>query len=98
MILNRNWARTFGLASALLAIAAVTSPVVQAATFVTINTNAAGQGFNDPTAVAPVGGEYRHDARRPAAYRIPGRRGLLGRAPIQFRDDPGQCRVQSTNM
>jgi hypothetical protein len=56
MILNRYSARTFGWASALLAMAAVTSPVVQAATFVIINTNSAGQGFNDPTPVASVGG------------------------------------------
>jgi hypothetical protein len=57
MILERNWACIFGLASALLAIAAVTAPVVQAATpWVIINNNAPGQGFNDPTPAAPVGG------------------------------------------
>ena len=32
------------------------SPAVQAATFTIVNNDGAGEGFNDPTAAAPVGG------------------------------------------
>jgi hypothetical protein len=56
MILERNWASVFGLLSALLGIAAIPSPVVQAATLVIINNNAPGEGLNDPTPAASVGG------------------------------------------
>jgi hypothetical protein len=44
------------VASAFFGIAVTASPGVQAATFVIINNDGAGEGFNDPTAAAPVGG------------------------------------------
>lgn len=44
------------LAFALLGIAAVASPVVQAATFIVINNDGPGEGFNDATPTTPVGG------------------------------------------
>jgi hypothetical protein len=56
MILERNWACIFCLASALLGIAAVSCPVVQAASLVIINNDASGQGLNDATPAAPAGG------------------------------------------
>jgi hypothetical protein len=56
MILERNWACIFWLASALLEMAAVPTPIVQAATFVIINNDSPGQGLNDPTPATPVGG------------------------------------------
>src|SRR5437870_889424 len=34
----------------------VASPVAHAATFTVINNDGAGEGFNDPTPVAPIGG------------------------------------------
>jgi hypothetical protein len=55
-MLDRNRLRIFLLAFALLWTAVVASPVVHAATFVVINNDGAGEGFNDPTAAAPVGG------------------------------------------
>ena len=51
-----NWLRVFVLALALLGMAAVACPIVHAATFVVINNDGAGEGFNDPTPAAPVGG------------------------------------------
>ena len=47
---------TFVLASALLAIAMLASPAVDAATITVINNDGVGEGFNDPTPAAPVGG------------------------------------------
>jgi VCBS repeat protein len=54
MISHKNWVRIF--VSALLGMAAVAPPVAHAATFVVVNQNAAGVGFNDTTPAAPVGG------------------------------------------
>src|SRR5687767_2689817 len=48
--------RACTLAAAILALSAVHSTVHAAATLVIVNNNAAGVGFNDPTPVAPVGG------------------------------------------
>jgi Bacterial Ig-like domain (group 3) len=56
MMLHRNRPRIFLLAFALLGMVMVASPVVQAATFIIVNNDPAGVGFNDPTPVAPVGG------------------------------------------
>src|SRR6266699_455269 len=47
---------TFVLASALLAIAMLASPAVDAATITVINNDGVGEGFNDPTPAAPMGG------------------------------------------
>ena len=55
MKLHRNWVH-IRLAFALLGMAAVASPVAHAATLIVVNNNGAGEGFNDPTAAAPVGG------------------------------------------
>ena len=48
--------RVFVLASAVLGLAVLASSVAQAATFVVINNDGAGEGFNDPTPASPVGG------------------------------------------
>ena len=56
MTLHRNRLSIFLLASALLGMAVVASSVVHAATVIVINNDGAGEGFNDPTAAAPVGG------------------------------------------
>ncbi|MBI2715624.1 MAG: VCBS repeat-containing protein [Rhizobiales bacterium] len=56
MTLHRHWLCIFLLAFALLGIAAAASPGAHAATVLVINNDGAGEGFNDPTAAAPVGG------------------------------------------
>src|SRR5262245_53790433 len=56
MRLHINRPRIVLLASVLLGIAAVASPVVHAATVVVINADGPGEGFNDPTPASPVGG------------------------------------------
>jgi hypothetical protein len=56
MMLRSNRSRNFLLASVLWGIAVVASPVTHAATFVIVNNDGAGEGFNDPTPAAPVGG------------------------------------------
>ncbi len=56
MVLDRNWLRIVLLASAFFGIAVFASSVVHAATLVVINNDGPGEGFNDPTARAPVGG------------------------------------------
>ena len=56
MISHSNALRAL-LTSATLGIAAATAPAAHAAaTFVIVNGDGAGEGFNDPTAAAPVGG------------------------------------------
>jgi hypothetical protein len=55
MISHRKRLRVF-LFSSLLAIAVAASPVADAATFLVINNDGAGEGFNDPTPASPVGG------------------------------------------
>ncbi|MDE2180272.1 MAG: hypothetical protein KGJ40_05405 [candidate division NC10 bacterium] len=56
MRLHRNRLRIVLLTFALLGMIAVAPPVAHAATFLVINNDGAGEGFNDPTAVAAVGG------------------------------------------
>src|SRR5215813_9388612 len=48
--------RTFLLASAFLATLAAGSPAAHAATFIIVNNDGPGEGFNDPTPATPVGG------------------------------------------
>jgi hypothetical protein len=52
---RKRW-RVSWLASVCWGIALAASPVAHAATFLVINSDSAGEGFNDPTPVAPVGG------------------------------------------
>jgi hypothetical protein len=56
MMLHRKGLRIFLLASALLGTAMLASPVAHAATIAVVNNDGPGEGFNDPTAAAPVGG------------------------------------------
>lgn len=56
MMLHRNRQRMFLFVSALFLMFVLASQAVHAATFVIVNYDAAGVGFNDPTPVAPVGG------------------------------------------
>jgi hypothetical protein len=55
-MLHPNRLPVFLFASALLGMAVAASPDVHAATVVIVNNDGAGEGFNDPTAAAPVGG------------------------------------------
>lgn len=55
-MLHRNRLAAFLLASAILGCAAAVSPAMAAATFNVVNADAAGEGFNDTTPAAPVGG------------------------------------------
>ena len=52
----KPWLHLLARAAAVLALAAGASAAQAAATIVIVNQNAAGEGFNDPTPVAPVGG------------------------------------------
>jgi hypothetical protein len=56
VVFHRDWLRIFLLVSALFGKAVVASPVVHATTITIVNNDGAGEGFNDPTPVAPVGG------------------------------------------
>ncbi len=56
MIRVTNRIRAVAFWPAVLGAAFLVSPVAQAATAVVINNDGAGEGFNDPTAAAPVGG------------------------------------------
>ena len=56
MTLHKKPLSIFLLASALLGIDVAASAVAHAATIVIINNDGAGEGFYDPTAAAPVGG------------------------------------------
>jgi hypothetical protein len=56
MMLHRKRLPIFLLTLALSGTAVMVPSVVHAATFVVINNNAPGVGFNDPTPAAPVGG------------------------------------------
>jgi len=56
MVFHRSLLRRCLLASAFFAIAVAASSALHAATFIIVNNDGAGEGFNDPTAVAPVGG------------------------------------------
>jgi len=55
-MLPRNRLSVLLLASMLFGVAVVGTPIAQAATITVVNNDDAGEGFNDPTAVAPVGG------------------------------------------
>lgn len=56
MRLNRKLLSIFVLASALLGMAVVASTAVDAATFIVVNNDGPGEGFNDPAPRASVGG------------------------------------------
>jgi hypothetical protein len=56
MVFERNRLRMLVLVSALVGMAVIAAPVAQAASIVVINEDGAGEGFNDPTPVSPVGG------------------------------------------
>src|SRR5439155_20784010 len=56
MVCLRNRLSTFLLVSAFLGMGVVTAPAAEAATITVINNDGPGEGFNDPTPVAPVGG------------------------------------------
>src|SRR5438093_8524133 len=56
MVFHRNRLSIFLLVSALLGMGVVTAPAVEAATITVINNDGPGEGLNDPTPVAPVGG------------------------------------------
>ena len=56
MKLHGNRLHSFVLSSALLAATAAAPIAAEAATVVVVNADGAGEGFNDPTAAAPVGG------------------------------------------
>lgn len=56
MMLHGNRLRSCLLAFALFGMAVAGSPAVHAATVIVVNNDGAGEGFNDPTAAAPVGG------------------------------------------
>ena len=45
-----------GLAATIVALGLVVAPIAHSATIVILNNDGAGEGFNDPTPVAPVGG------------------------------------------
>ena len=55
-MLNKNRLPRHILAAAVLAVVVAAPVAVHAATFVVVNNDSAGEGFNDPTAAAPVGG------------------------------------------
>ncbi|HEY7495639.1 MAG TPA: hypothetical protein VIH59_31615 [Candidatus Tectomicrobia bacterium] len=56
MVFHRSQRRTCLLVLALCGMAAVASPGAYAATITVVNNDSAGEGFNDSTPVAPVGG------------------------------------------
>jgi hypothetical protein len=56
MTWHANRPRILLLAAALLGLAVVASPLAHAATFTVLNNDGPGEGFNDPTPAAPVGG------------------------------------------
>ena len=55
-MLSANWLRGLALTCGLLGAVVAVSPPATAATFVIVNNDGAGEGFNDTTAAAPVGG------------------------------------------
>ncbi len=55
-MLSNKWLQKIALASGLAGAAIVAPSLSQAATFVIVNADSAGQGFNDTTAATPVGG------------------------------------------
>ena len=63
----------------LAAVAAWPTNARAAATITIVNGDPAGVGFNDATAVAPVGGNAGHDSRPAAPQRLPGRGEQVGR-------------------
>jgi hypothetical protein len=56
MMPAKPWLHTLARAAAILALATGAGAAQAAATIMIVNLNAAGEGFNDPTPVAPVGG------------------------------------------
>lgn len=57
-MLHRNRLRIYLLAFALFGMAVVASHLVHAATFTVVSNDNPGEGFNDHTPVAPVGGVH----------------------------------------
>jgi hypothetical protein len=98
MTRHRNRLRTLLLACAVFATAMAGSSFLHAATVLVINNDGAGEGFNDPTAAAPVGGNTATTigAQRLIAFQraadIWGAR-LSGSVPIRVRAqfDPLSC-------
>jgi hypothetical protein len=56
MVFHKNHLIVLLLVSAVFGLAVVACPVAQAATITAINNDGTGEGFNDPTPAAPVGG------------------------------------------
>src|SRR5215831_16211322 len=56
IVFHKNWLSIFLMACALCRMGAVIAPAVEAAVIRVINNDNPGEGFNDPTPVAPVGG------------------------------------------
>jgi hypothetical protein len=56
MVFHKNWLRLFLVACTLFGLGAVAAPAVEAAVITVINNDNPDEGFNDPTPVAPVGG------------------------------------------
>ena len=56
MVFHKNRLSIFLVACALFGMGAVAAPAVEAAVIRVINNDSPGEGFNDPTPVAPVGG------------------------------------------
>ena len=100
---ERNRLRILVLASALVAMAGIATPIAQAASIVVINEDGAGEGFNDPTPVAPVGGNpgTTRGAQRLNAFQHAADiwSGLIA-SPVTIRVganfDPQSCSATST--
>ena len=56
MVFHKNRLSIFLVACALFGMGAIAAPAVEAAVIRVINNDNPGEGFNDPTPVAPVGG------------------------------------------
>jgi hypothetical protein len=88
-----------------VALTAVAIPAAYSATFVVINDDGAGEGFNDPTPVAPVGGnpgktigEQRLIAFRYAANLWGARLSSRVKIRVLARFDPQSCNATSTML
>src|SRR2546422_4244468 len=86
-----RWGRVLFLTLAFLFVAAVT----RAATITIVNLDGPGEGFNDPTPVAPVGG---NPDRHPAVVRLSVRRQHLGWHSDERRAGHLQLQFRSPDM
>ena len=95
MVFHKNRLSIFLVACALFGMGAVAAPAVEAAVIRVINNDNPGEGFNDPTPVAPVGGNTGTTLgqQRLIAFQTCG--GHLGWAHLECRADPGRCHVRS---